>query len=107
MRDFPYLAIQGPNRHPTQVVNIYNAPLNAINSGAEVSFHLSLADNHFPSKMILAGDCNLYHSNRNSSCQGLPRTKPEDFIRWLEDNELFILSEVDVLTNNHGNSLLQ
>lgn len=105
MGDVLFLTIQGPDRHPIQIINIYNAPPGAVNSGAGVSFLLSLTDNNFPPKTILAGDLNLHHPNWNPSYQGSPSTQSGDFIRWLEDNELFLLSEVDVPTHNLGNVL--
>ena len=103
--DVLFLTVKGPDRLCIQIINVYNAPPGATNPGAGISFLLLLADTHFPSKRILAGDLNLHHPNWNPSYQGSPSPKAPDLIRWLEDSNLFLLFEVDVPTHDHGNAL--
>lgn len=99
------LTIKGPEIFSLQIINIYNAPPGATNPGAGVSFLLSLTSISLNPKLILTGDFNIHHPNWNLSYNGSPSTQSSDLICWLEDNDLSLLSEVNVPTHNLGNVL--
>lgn len=103
--DIPFLNIQGPDWHCIKIGNIYNAPSGSINPGTGVSFLPSLSDIQLFSRTILAGDFNLHYPNWNPSYKGSPLTQAEDLIRWLDDKELFLISEVNTSTHHHVNYL--
>lgn len=100
-----FLSIKCHDNPNFTIINTYNAPLVAVNPGAGISPLISLAANQFPTKTILAGDLNLHHPNWNPGYSGDLSTQAEDFICWLERNNLFLLSEIDVPTHNRGNVL--
>ncbi|CCU75558.1 hypothetical protein BGHDH14_bgh01705 [Blumeria hordei DH14] len=103
--DILFLTNKGPENISLQIINIYNAPSGATNTGAGVSFLLSLTNIYLNPKSLLTGDFNIHYANWNPSCNGSPSTQSSDLIFWLEDKDLFLLSEVNVPTHNLGNVL--
>lgn len=98
--DILLLTIKPQGRTPTQVINVYNAPPGGINSGAGVSFLISLPHQYFYSKTLLVGDFNPHHQNWQSSYQVSTSSQAEKFICWLESKNLSYISEIDTPTHS-------
>ena len=70
--DVLFLKLKSSNNHFLTIINIYNAPLGAINPGAALNLLFSLPSNFSFKNCILAGDFNLHHSNWQPSYSGKP-----------------------------------
>ncbi len=79
LSDILFLSVRAPNNPRLLIINVYNAPPGAINSGSGVSCLLSSPNIHLSANTILAGDFNLHHPTWHPSYHGSPSPQSEAF----------------------------
>ncbi|KAI0994347.1 hypothetical protein K3495_g13835, partial [Podosphaera aphanis] len=101
--DLLLLLLESPSRKKLQIMNIYNEPQGSSGGPALPSLY-SLPLN-FCGNFLLMGDFNLHHTRWQPSWSRSPSRGAEQFVDWVDSNDLSLLSPIDEATHIRGNVL--
>lgn len=102
--DLLFLQILWDRQYLLTIINIYNAPQAASQSGRAIQdildhYHLTPSDRY-----ILAGDFNLHHPNWQPTTT-YTSLKAQDLVDWAESADLVLTSPIGEPTHRAGNVL--